>query len=185
MTGGGGDDGGGGGNDGEGQSSRRECGGDAMVRAIALTSSCPAAYHAPANPLNKAAAPLAPRSAEPVDANFGVARMSLGALATAVIVPPLNLLPLGLAGLALAWRWPRLGRVLVAVSLIGLTVFSLPVTSRSLIASLEWGRRAPRLIGHRRPSSSSAATPAMAPTRASNRASASARSRSNACAPAR
>ena len=33
--------------------------------------------------------------------------MSLGAFATAVVVPPLNLLPLGLAGLALWWRWPR------------------------------------------------------------------------------
>jgi len=64
--------------------------------------------------------------------------MSLGALATAVVVPPLNLLPLGLAGLALSWRWPRLGRFLIAVSLIGLLAFSLPVTSRSLIASLEW-----------------------------------------------
>ena len=64
--------------------------------------------------------------------------MSLGAFATAVVVPPLNLLPLGLAGLALWWRWPRFGRLLVAVSLLGLLVFSLPVTSRSLIASLEW-----------------------------------------------
>jgi uncharacterized SAM-binding protein YcdF (DUF218 family) len=70
--------------------------------------------------------------------------MSLGALATAVIVPPLNLLPLGLAGLALSWRWPRFGRLLVAVSLIGLLALSLPVTSRSLIASLEWNpTRAP------------------------------------------
>ena len=64
--------------------------------------------------------------------------MSLGALATAVIVPPLNLLPLGLAGLALSWRWPRFGRLLVAVSLLGFFAFSLPVTSRSLITSLEW-----------------------------------------------
>ena len=64
--------------------------------------------------------------------------MSLGALATAVVVPPLNLLPLGFAGLALSWRWPRFGRLLIAVSLFGLLVFSLPVTSRSLIASLEW-----------------------------------------------
>jgi uncharacterized SAM-binding protein YcdF (DUF218 family) len=64
--------------------------------------------------------------------------MSLGALATAVVVPPLNLLPLGFAGLALSWRWPRFGRLLIAVSLFGLFVFSLPVTSRSLIASLEW-----------------------------------------------
>lgn len=65
--------------------------------------------------------------------------MSLGALATAVVVPPLNLLPLGLAGLALSWRWPRFGRLLMAVSLIGLLVFSLPVTSRTLITSLEQG----------------------------------------------
>jgi uncharacterized SAM-binding protein YcdF (DUF218 family) len=64
--------------------------------------------------------------------------MSLGALATAVVVPPLNLLPLGLAGLALSWRRPRFGRLLMAVSLIGLFVFSLPVTSRTLITSLEW-----------------------------------------------
>ena len=64
--------------------------------------------------------------------------MSLGALATAVVVPPLNLLPLGLAGVALSWRWPRFGRLLVAVSLLGLFIFSLPVTSRVLIAALEW-----------------------------------------------
>lgn len=64
--------------------------------------------------------------------------MSLGAFATALVVPPVNLLPLGLAGLALSWRWPRFGRFVVAVSLIGLLVFSLPVTSRTLIASLEW-----------------------------------------------
>ncbi len=64
--------------------------------------------------------------------------MSLGALATAVVVPPLNLLPLGIAGLALSWRWPRFGRLLMAVSLIGLLVFSLPVTARALIVSLEW-----------------------------------------------
>jgi uncharacterized SAM-binding protein YcdF (DUF218 family) len=64
--------------------------------------------------------------------------MSLGALATAVVVPPLNLLPFGLAGLALSWRWPRLGRLLIGVSLVGLLILSLPVTSRTLIASLEW-----------------------------------------------
>jgi len=69
--------------------------------------------------------------------------MSLGALATAVVVPPLNLLPLGLAGLAASWRWPRFGRLLMAVSLVGLFVFSLPVTSRTLITSLEQGLRAP------------------------------------------
>jgi uncharacterized SAM-binding protein YcdF (DUF218 family) len=65
--------------------------------------------------------------------------MSLGALATAVVVLPLNLLPLGLAGLAASWRWPRFGRLLMAASLLGLLVFSLPVTSHTLIASLERG----------------------------------------------
>jgi len=75
--------------------------------------------------------------------------MSLGAFATAVIVPPLNLLPVGLAGLALAWRWPRFARLLMAVSLIGLSVFSLPLTSRALIASLEW--RLPRAPPDRPP----------------------------------
>lgn len=64
--------------------------------------------------------------------------MSLGALASTIIVPPLNLLPLGLAGLAASWRWPRLGRLAIAISLIGLTLFSLPVVSRLLIESLEW-----------------------------------------------
>ena len=64
--------------------------------------------------------------------------MSLGAFATAIIVPPVNLLPLGLAGLAAFWRWPRVGRFAMAISLIGLTLFSLPVVSRALIASLEW-----------------------------------------------
>jgi uncharacterized SAM-binding protein YcdF (DUF218 family) len=75
--------------------------------------------------------------------------MSLGALATAIIVPPVNLLPLGLAGLAASWRWPRLGRLAIAVSLIGLTLFSLPVVSRTLIESLEW--RLPRAPPDRPP----------------------------------
>jgi uncharacterized SAM-binding protein YcdF (DUF218 family) len=65
--------------------------------------------------------------------------MSLGAFATAIVVPPVNLLPLGLAGAAACWRWPRLGRFVMAISLIGLTLFSLPVVSRPLIASLELG----------------------------------------------
>jgi len=64
--------------------------------------------------------------------------MSLGTFATAIIVPPVNLLPLGLAGLAASRRWPRLGKLAIALSLIGLTLFSLPVVSRTLIESLEW-----------------------------------------------
>jgi len=65
--------------------------------------------------------------------------MSLGALATTFVVPPLNLIPLGLAGLAAAWRWPRLGRLAMATSVIGILLFSLPVVSKPLIASLELG----------------------------------------------
>jgi uncharacterized SAM-binding protein YcdF (DUF218 family) len=65
--------------------------------------------------------------------------MSLGAFATAVIVPPVNLLTLGVAGAVACLRWPRLGRSVMAVSLIGLLLFSLPVVSRPLIASLELG----------------------------------------------
>ena len=64
--------------------------------------------------------------------------MSLGAFATALVVPPVNLLPLGIAGLLMARRWPRLGRFVTAFSLILLLVFSLPLTSNFLIASLEW-----------------------------------------------
>jgi uncharacterized SAM-binding protein YcdF (DUF218 family) len=65
--------------------------------------------------------------------------MSLGAFATAIVVPPVNLLTLGVAGAAACLRWPRLGRFVMAFSLIGLMLFSLPVVSRPLIASLELG----------------------------------------------
>ena len=65
--------------------------------------------------------------------------MSLGAFATAIVVPPVNLLTLGIAGAVAALRWPRLGRRVMAISLIGLMLFSLPVVSKPLIASLELG----------------------------------------------
>ena len=65
--------------------------------------------------------------------------MSLGAFATAIVVPPVNLLTLGIAGAAAALRWPRLGRRVMAISLTGLLLFSLPVVSKPLIASLELG----------------------------------------------
>ena len=70
--------------------------------------------------------------------------MSLSALPTALLIPPINLLPLGLAGVALA-SWSaqaparKAGRVLVWLALGGLLLFSLPVTSGALIASLETG----------------------------------------------
>jgi len=65
--------------------------------------------------------------------------MSLGAFATALVVPPVNLLPIGLGGALASLRWPRLGRLVMAVSIVGLLLFSLPVVSKPLIASLELG----------------------------------------------
>jgi uncharacterized SAM-binding protein YcdF (DUF218 family) len=64
--------------------------------------------------------------------------MSLGPFAVALVVPPLNLLPLGLAGIALAWgRYRRLGLTLASLSLVGLLVLALPFTGGMLIVSLE------------------------------------------------
>ena len=65
--------------------------------------------------------------------------MSLSALPTALIVPPLNLLLPCAAGLVLMrWR-PRAGRMLVWVGLAGLLVLSLPIVSDALLVSLEAG----------------------------------------------
>ena len=65
--------------------------------------------------------------------------MSLSALPTALIVPPLNLLLPCAAGLLLMrWR-PRAGRMLVWVGLAGLLVLSLPIVSDALLVSLEAG----------------------------------------------
>jgi uncharacterized SAM-binding protein YcdF (DUF218 family) len=65
--------------------------------------------------------------------------VSLSALPTALLIPPLNLLPLGLAGVAASWRWPRLGRCVAALALVGLFVLSTPLASGMLFASLEVG----------------------------------------------
>ncbi len=67
--------------------------------------------------------------------------MSLGPFAIAAIVPPLNLVPLGLAGVALAalTRWRRLGLAIAGVALALLLVLALPFTGGLLIASLERG----------------------------------------------
>jgi uncharacterized SAM-binding protein YcdF (DUF218 family) len=65
--------------------------------------------------------------------------MSLGAFATAIIVPPVNLLTLGVAGAVASLRWPRLGRSVMAASIVAAVLFSLPVVSKPLIASLELG----------------------------------------------
>jgi uncharacterized SAM-binding protein YcdF (DUF218 family) len=67
--------------------------------------------------------------------------MSLATLPTLLIVPPLNLLVAAIAG-AVAWR-QRWGRILLALGLGGLTLLSLPIVSRSLIAVLEVGLAQP------------------------------------------
>ncbi len=67
--------------------------------------------------------------------------MSLGPFAVAVLVPPLNLMPLGLAGTAIAafTPWRRLGHAIAGVALVGLLALSLPYVGGMLIASLERG----------------------------------------------
>ena len=63
--------------------------------------------------------------------------MSLNALATALLLPPANLLVPCAAGLLMLHRWPRTGRLLLAAGLGGLLLLSLPVVSKTLIVSLE------------------------------------------------
>jgi len=75
--------------------------------------------------------------------------MSLAPLPTALLLPPVNLVPLGLVGLLLARRYPRLGRALNAFSLIGLLLFALPCVSQGLSNSLQSG--IPRSIPSRPP----------------------------------
>ena len=63
--------------------------------------------------------------------------LSLTYLAGAVIVPPSSLILLGLLGLALRRRRPRFGTALVAASLIGLLLLSLPVSAYWLMGRIE------------------------------------------------
>lgn len=65
--------------------------------------------------------------------------MSLNALATALLLPPANLLLPCAAGLLLLRRRPRAGRLLLAAGLGGLLLLSLPLVSKALIVSLEGG----------------------------------------------
>jgi uncharacterized SAM-binding protein YcdF (DUF218 family) len=69
--------------------------------------------------------------------------VSLGSLPSALLIPPLNLLPLGLAGVALSAlrrpRWRRLGRWATGLAVAGLFVLSLPACAEVLIWSLEVG----------------------------------------------
>lgn len=63
--------------------------------------------------------------------------MSLSALPTALLLPPVNLLVPCAAGLLLWRRRPRAGRWLLTAGMAGLLVLSLPIVSRALITSLE------------------------------------------------
>jgi uncharacterized SAM-binding protein YcdF (DUF218 family) len=65
--------------------------------------------------------------------------LSLGPFAIAALVPPLNLVPLGLLGTGLAafTRWRRAGLALAGAALVGLLLLALPITGGLLIASLE------------------------------------------------
>ncbi len=66
--------------------------------------------------------------------------MTPHALATFLLVPPVNLLLLALAGFVLSrphGRWQRAGRILCGLGLAGLLVLALPVTSSLMILALE------------------------------------------------
>ena len=69
--------------------------------------------------------------------------MSIGALSAALLLPPLNLMPLGVAGLVLSSRrapvFRRLGRWAIGLALCGLFVLSMPDMAALLIRSLEIG----------------------------------------------
>jgi uncharacterized SAM-binding protein YcdF (DUF218 family) len=65
--------------------------------------------------------------------------VSLSVVPAAFVVPPVNLLLLSLAGLALVRRHRRAGLILAAIGGVGLFVLALPLTGKALLASLETG----------------------------------------------
>jgi uncharacterized SAM-binding protein YcdF (DUF218 family) len=67
--------------------------------------------------------------------------MTSGAVASVLLVPPINLLLLALAGWALRRR--RVGRILCGLGLAGLLVLALPLTSHLLFLGLERFAAAP------------------------------------------
>lgn len=65
--------------------------------------------------------------------------MSLGPLPTLLLIPPVNLLPLAVAGLLLA-RWHRrTGWAVALAAVLGIVVLSMPAVADRLLASLESG----------------------------------------------
>lgn len=63
----------------------------------------------------------------------------LSAVAIVLLVPPVNLVLVALAGMALARRRPRAGRRVTLGALLLMLVLALPVTATLLLASLEHG----------------------------------------------
>lgn len=66
--------------------------------------------------------------------------MTLNAVATFLLVPPVNLLLLAIAGFLLSWQradGQRAGRILCGLGLVGLLLFAMPVTSMLLILAIE------------------------------------------------
>jgi uncharacterized SAM-binding protein YcdF (DUF218 family) len=58
-------------------------------------------------------------------------------VATALLVPPISLLLVALAGCLIERRFRRMGRLLIWAGLLGLLVLALPATSASLMMALE------------------------------------------------
>jgi uncharacterized SAM-binding protein YcdF (DUF218 family) len=65
--------------------------------------------------------------------------MSLNQFATALVVPPLALAPISMAGALFGWRCRRAGLLVVGICALLLLLLSLPVASGALVASLESG----------------------------------------------
>jgi uncharacterized SAM-binding protein YcdF (DUF218 family) len=63
--------------------------------------------------------------------------MWLNDMAGYLLVPPVNLLPVALIGLLLAWRGRRVGFVVAALALVCMVALSMPLVASALIWSLE------------------------------------------------
>jgi uncharacterized SAM-binding protein YcdF (DUF218 family) len=63
----------------------------------------------------------------------------LSAVATVLLVPPVNLVPFALAGMLLARRWPAAGRRLTVACLVALLLLALPAVAVPLLVALEQG----------------------------------------------
>lgn len=65
--------------------------------------------------------------------------MSLGSLPTFLLLPPANLVAGAVVGLVAGRRWPRLGRVVVVLSVVGLALLGMPAVANLLMGSLQAG----------------------------------------------